>query len=81
MTFEILFMWGVSVFVAYQVGISTGGARERESQRLLAMADAETDPVKRTAMLLRWNELCEDRDLRRRFRKALLRGAKTGSKK
>lgn len=69
-----LILGGLAIWVAYKVGKNVGRANEIEAQRLSRQADAETDPIKKQELLLKWNEVATDNSrVKRAFRKALRR--------
>ena len=73
---EVVLIAGFALWVGFGSGKFYGRDKERRSQRLHEEATKENDPERRRKLLLEWNELEEDKTLRKVFRKALLKGEK-----
>ncbi len=72
----VLLIVGFALWFGFQWGKNSSrdkGAKEEKAERLLKQAEQESDPEKKTKMLLEWYQLTEDRRSRKPLFKHLLR--------
>lgn len=73
---ELVIALGVAIWLSFLAGKYYGREKESKAARLYHQAELEKDPDKKQQLLLEWNELCEDAQLRRVFKDALLSAKK-----
>jgi len=72
----VLLIVGLALWFGFQWGKTSSRdkeAKEEKAERLLKQAEQESDPGKKTKMLLEWYRLTEDRRSRKPLFKYLLR--------
>ncbi len=72
----VLLIVGFALWFGFQWGKNYSrdkGAKEEKAERLLKQAEQESDPGKKTKMLLEWYQLTEDRRSTKPLFKHLLR--------
>lgn len=78
---EVMVIAGVALWFGFGWGKFYGRDQERRAQRLYQEATNESDPERKRKLLLKWNELTEDRRLMKAFKEALLVRKKDGNGK
>ena len=71
-----LLIAGVALWFGYQWGKYHGRDREEKAQRLLDQAEQESDPGRKTRLLLAWYELVGKRRSTRSLKERLIGGRK-----
>jgi len=67
-----LLIVGLALLFGFQWGKHHGRDKDEKAERLLKEAEQESDPERKTKLLLQWYQLTEDRGLRKTFKKRLL---------
>ncbi len=67
-----LLIAGLALWFGFQWGKRYGRDKEEKAERLLAQAEQESEPEKKTKLLLEWYRLTANRRSRKTFKEHLL---------
>ena len=73
---QVILIAAFVLWAAFRWGMFYGRDKERRASQLYKEAQNENDPERKKKLLLEWNELTEDKDLRKSFKRILLKGEK-----
>ena len=69
---QVILLAAFVLWAVFKWGVFYGRDKERRASQLYKEAQNESDPERKKKLLLEWNELTEDKGLRKSFRRVLL---------